>query len=204
MEDELMSISLQKRGTISLKKEDGMRKCMVGLGWDPVKEGKGIFGIFGGGEHDIDCDAAVMLVYGNGETELISFMKKNSDTGCVRHMGDNLTGEGEGDDEQIFLDLERMPSNIVKIVVGVNIYQARSRHQHFGKIENCFVRLVNNDNNVEFCRYDISRDSSYDGCTSMIMGMFEREYTGYFKFTAIGEPSMADSVKSMFNGYCGV
>lgn len=193
-----MSISLQKRGTISLKKEDGMRKCMVGLGWDPVKNG---FGIFGGG-HAIDCDAAVMLVYNSGKKELISFMKKNSDTGCVKHMGDNLTGEGEGDDEQIFLDLERMPKDVVKIVVGVNIYQARSRRQHFGKIQNCFIRLVNNDNNVEFCRYDISHNAEYDNCTSMIMGVFEREYTGYFKFTAIGEGSQKDTVKNMFDEYC--
>lgn len=195
-----MSISLQKRGTISLKKEDGMRKCMVGLGWDPVKEGFKSF--FGGGQPDIDCDAAVMLVSKNGSKELISFMKKHSDNGCVKHMGDNLTGKGDGDDEQIFLDLERMPSDVVKIVVGVNIYQARSRHQHFGKIENCFIRLVNNDNNVEFCRYDISHNAEYDNCTSMIMGVFEREYTGYFKFTAIGEGSTKDSVRNMFDNYC--
>lgn len=195
-----MSISLQKRGTISLKKEDGMRKCMVGLGWDPVKEKRG--GLFSfNKQDDIDCDAAVMLVTKDGEREFIYFGKQNSDTGCVRHMGDNLTGEGEGDDEQIFMDLESMPSSVVRIVVGVNIYRAKSRNQHFGKIENCFIRLVNNDNNVEFCRYDISNNAEYNGCTSMIMGVFDREYTGYFKFTAIGEGSMKDTAKNMFDGY---
>lgn len=194
-----MSISLKKRGTISLKKEDGMRRCMVGLGWDPVKR-NGFSGLFGSG-HDIDCDAAVMLVKSDGKTELISFLGKVSKTGCVKHMGDNLTGEGEGDDEQIFINLEDMPKDVVKIIIGVNIYQARSRKQHFGLIENCFIRLVNNDNDVEFCRYDISRNSEYDGCTSMIMGVLNREYTGYFQFTAIGEGSMKDNVKNMFDDY---
>lgn len=198
-----MSIKIEKNGTINLKKEaPSMRNVTVGLGWDPVK----------GFGSDIDCDAAVALVKGGqssggfklfggkGKKEVVYFGHKRSSDGSIIHTGDNLTGDGDGDDEQIKIDLSRLDDGVNKVYIGVNIYQASSRHQDFGKIENCFVRLVDDDTNIEVCKYNISNNKMYDGCVSMIMGVLERDADG-FKFTALGDGQRGTNVNSMFENF---
>lgn len=184
-----MAISLQKGQKVSLTKENpGLSHIVVGLGWDEVKQPGGFFNnLFGVKAEPIDCDAsAIMLMNGKfcGKEDLVYFgnLRHKSDT--VIHMGDNLTGEGEGDDEQITIDLSRVPAQYDRIVIVVNIYQAVKRKQHFGMIENAFIRLVDSRNNKELCRYNLTED--YAGMTAMVFGEVYRRDGGW-KFTAIGQ-----------------
>ena len=185
-----MSISLQKGQKVSLSKDNaGLAKIIVGLGWDEVKQssGKGIFGaLFGSQPQAIDCDASAILLK-NGKftdkSDLVYFGNLKHKSGTVNHMGDNLTGAGDGDDEQIVIDLSKVPEQYDKIVIVVNIYQAVQRKQHFGMIENAFIRLVDARNNNEICKYNLTEN--YSGMTSMIFGEVYRYY-GEWKFNAIG------------------
>ena len=182
-----MSISLQKGQKVSLSKDNsGLSKIIVGLGWDEVKQSKGLFG-FGSGGASIDCDAsALLLVDGKlrSKHDLIFFNNLTHASGSVAHMGDNLTGAGEGDDEQIVIDLNSVPAEYDKIVMVVNIYMAKQRKQHFGLIQNAFIRLVDARNNKEICRYNLTED--YSGLTSMIFGEVYR-HNGEWKFNAVGQ-----------------
>lgn len=192
-----MSVSLQKGQKVNLSKDNaGLAKVIVGLGWDEAKPsgggGGGFFAtLFGGGaattHQAIDCDAsAIMLKNGKfvDRTDLVYFGNLKHKSGTVNHMGDNLTGEGEGDDEQIVIDLSRVPAEYDKIVIVVNIYQAVQRNQHFGLIENAFIRLVDARNNKEMCKYNLTDD--YSGMTAMIFGEVYR-HNGEWKFSAIGQ-----------------
>ena len=178
-----MSVSLQKGQKVNLSKDNaGLAKVIVGLGWDEAKPsgggGGGFFAtLFGGGaattHQAIDCDAsAIMLKNGKfvDRTDLVYFGNLKHKSGTVNHMGDNLTGEGEGDDEQIVIDLSRVPAEYDKIVIVVNIYQAVQRKQHFGMIENAFIRLVDARNNKEMCKYNLTEN--YSGMTAMILGKY--------------------------------
>ena len=191
-----MSVSLQKGQKVSLSKDNaGLAKVIVGLGWDEAKpsggSGGGFFAtLFGGGaaasHQAIDCDAsAIMLKNGKfvDRTDLVYFGNLKHKSGTVNHMGDNLTGEGEGDDEQIVIDLSRVPAEYDKIVIVVNIYQAVQRKQHFGMIENAFIRLVDARNNKEMCKYNLTEN--YSGMTAMIFGEIYR-HNGEWKFNAMG------------------
>lgn len=191
-----MSVSLQKGQKVNLSKDNaGLAKVIVGLGWDEAKPsgggGGGFFAtLFGGGaattHQAIDCDAsAIMLKNGKfvDRTDLVYFGNLKHKSGTVNHMGDNLTGEGEGDDEQIVIDLSRVPAEYDKIVIVVNIYQAVQRKQHFGMIENAFIRLVDARNNKEMCKYNLTEN--YSGMTAMIFGEIYR-YNGEWKFNAVG------------------
>lgn len=191
-----MSVSLQKGQKVNLSKDNaGLAKVIVGLGWDEAKPsgggGGGFFAtLFGGGaattHQAIDCDAsAIMLKNGKfvDRTDLVYFGNLKHKSGTVNHMGDNLTGEGEGDDEQIVIDLSKVPAEYDKIVIVVNIYQAVKRKQHFGMIENAFIRLVDARNNKEMCKYNLTEN--YSGMTAMIFGEIYR-YNGEWKFNAIG------------------
>lgn len=185
-----MSISLQKGQKVSLSKDNaGLAKIIVGLGWDEVKQssGKGIFGsLFGSQPQAIDCDASAILLK-NGKftdkSDLVYFGNLKHKSGTVNHMGDNLTGAGDGDDEQIIIDLSKVPEQYDKIVIVVNIYQAVQRKQHFGMIENAFIRLVDARNNNEICKYNLTEN--YSGMTAMIFGEVYR-HNGEWKFNAIG------------------
>lgn len=119
-----------------------------------------------------------------GRDDLVYYNNLTHKSGTVRHMGDNLTGEGEGDDEQIVIDLDRVPSEYDKIVIVVTIYQAQQRKQHFGLIENAFIRLVDGKNDQEILKYNLTED--YSGMTAMIFGEIYR-YNGEWKFGAIGQ-----------------
>lgn len=181
-----MSISLQKGQKVSLSKDNaGLDRVIVGLGWDEVKRARG--GFFAPKPQPIDCDASALLLK-NGRlvngNDLIYFGNLRHPTGTVQHMGDNLTGAGDGDDEQIVIDLARIPADYDKIVFVVNIYQALQRRQHFGMIQNAFIRLVDGRNNNELCKYSLTED--YSGMTAMIFGEVYR-YNGEWKFNAIGQ-----------------
>ena len=117
------------------------------------------------------------------KTDLVYFGNLKHKSGTVNHMGDNLTGAGEGDDEQIVIDLSRVPAEYDKIVIVVNIYQAVKRKQHFGMIQNAFIRLVDARNNKEMCKYNLTEN--YSGMTAMIFGEIYR-YNGEWKFNAVG------------------
>lgn len=180
-----MSVSLQKGQKVSLSKDNaGLSKVMIGLGWDEVEQKRGLFAPK---PQPIDCDASAFLLKGGrlmAKEDIIYFGNLRHYTGTVQHMGDNLTGAGDGDDEQILVDLAQIPADYDKIVIVVNIYQAMKRHQHFGMIRNAFIRLVDGRNNNEMCRYNLTED--YSGMTAMIFGEVYR-HNGEWKFNAIGQ-----------------
>lgn len=188
-----MAINLQKGQKIDLTKgNEGLSRIMVGLGWDEVQKNSGFLGIFSSQPQDIDCDASAILCDANGKlissdvkTACVFYGNLKHSSGAIVHQGDNLTGAGDGDDEQIFVDLQRVPQNISKIVFVVNIYDANVRKQHFGLVKNAFIRLVNCANNSEICRYNLSEN--YDGMTGLVVGEIYR-YNGEWKFNAIGQP----------------
>ena len=181
-----MSVSLQKGQKVSLSKDNaGLSKVVVGLGWDEAKREKG--GFFAPKPQPIDCDASAILLRGGrlcSNEDLIYFGNLRHKTGTIQHMGDNLTGAGEGDDEQIVVDLAAIPAEYDRIVIVVNIYQAYQRKQHFGMIQNAFIRLVDGRNNTEMCKYNLSDD--YSNMTAMIFGEIYR-HNGEWKFNAVGQ-----------------
>ena len=181
-----MSVSLQKGQKVSLTKEsEKLTRVIVGLGWDEVQRKK--LGFFAPKPQSIDCDAsALMLKNGKlkGKKDIVYFGNLRHFTDTVMHMGDNLTGEGDGDDEQIVIDLARVPQEYDRIVLVVNIYQAMKRKQHFGLIQNAFIRLVDGSTNKEMCRYNLTDD--YSGMTAVIFGEVYR-HNGEWKFNAIGQ-----------------
>ncbi len=185
-----MSISLQKGQKVNLSKESaGLSKIIVGLGWDAAEQKSGglLGSLFGGKTEAIDCDAsAIMLRNGKfvDKKDLVYFGNLQHQTKTVTHMGDNLTGDGEGDDEQIVIDLAKVPEAYDRIVIVVNIYSAVSRKQHFGMIRNAFIRLVDASNNKEICKYSLTDE--YPGMTAMIFGEVYRR-DGEWKFNAIGQ-----------------
>lgn len=200
-----MSISLQKGQKVSLSKDNaGLAKIIVGLGWDEVKQsgGGGLLGaIFGSGSQAIDCDASAILLK-NGKlvdnTDLVYFGNLTHKSGTVKHQGDNLTGAGDGDDEQIIIDLSSVPAEYDKIVIIVNIYQAVQRKQHFGLIQNAFIRLVDARNNNEMCKYNLT--DNYSGMTAMIFGEVYR-HNGEWKFSAIGQGTTDPGLSELCRRY---
>ncbi|MCI9006384.1 MAG: TerD family protein [Lachnospiraceae bacterium] len=195
-----MSVSLQKGQKVSLSKDNaGLSKVMIGLGWDEVQQKKK--GFFSAKPQDIDCDAsAFLLIDGKlrDKKDIVYFGNLRHPSGTVQHMGDNLTGAGEGDDEQILVDLAQVPSEYDRIVVVVNIYQAVQRKQHFGLIQNAFIRLVDGRNNTEMCRYNLTDD--YSGMTAMIFGEVYR-HNGEWKFNAIGQGTTDPGIGELANRY---
>lgn len=195
-----MSISLQKGQKVSLTKEQaGLSRVIVGLGWDEAPRKKA--GLFAPKPQPIDCDASAILLQ-NGKLaekrDLVYFGNLRHYTDTVIHMGDNLTGAGEGDDEQIVVDLANIPQYYDKVVIVVNIYEAVKRKQHFGMIQNAFIRLVNASNNSEMCRYNLSEN--YDGMMAMVFGEIYR-HNGEWKFNAIGQATMDPGIGQLANRY---
>lgn len=194
-----MAINLAKGQKISLAKDENgnstnLRKAIVGLGWDAAKHG-----FFGGSS--IDCDASVILLQ-NGrfvnDKDLIYYGHKEHKSGAVIHCGDNLTGDGDGDDEQIIVNLDDVPDKYDKIVVVVNIYQAERRKQDFGLIKNAFMRIVDSDTNRELARFNLSEN--YAGMTAMIFGEIYR-HNGEWKLNAIGQGTHDGSISELVKRY---
>jgi tellurium resistance protein TerD len=174
-----MGVSLSKGGNVSLSKEaPGLTDVLVGLGWD-VRTTDGA---------DFDLDASAILLADTdkaiSDKHFVFFNNLKSPDGTVEHTGDNLTGEGEGDDEAIKVNLAGMAQDVQKIVFPVSIYDADSRSQSFGQVRNAFIRVVNAANNSEIARYDLSEDASTE--TAMVFGELYRNGPEW-KFRAVGQ-----------------
>ena len=185
-----MSVDLQKGQKVSLQKSNGKRltNLMVGLGWDASEyaQKKGFFSRLFGNSDNFDCDASVFLCQGGrfvDKDDIVYFGNLEHRSHAVKHMGDNLTGEGDGDDEQIFVDLENIPQRYDKLIFVVNIYHAVDRKQHFGMIKNAYIRILDAENREELCRFNLSED--YTDMLSMIAGEVYRNKDEW-KFNAIG------------------
>ncbi len=191
-----MSVNLQKGQKVDLTKGNaGLKTIMVGLGWDEAPKGFSLFSK----QEDIDCDASAILINAQmgklaGAADVVYFGNLTHRSGGVRHMGDNLTGAGDGDDEQILVELDKLNGQYSKIVFVVNIYQALQRKQHFGMIRNAFIRIVDGTTHNELCRYNLSEN--YDGKTAMIFGELYA-YNGEWKFGAIGEATNHNSISEL-------
>lgn len=193
-----MSINLKKGQKIDLKKSNpGLSTVRVGLGWDPVNQGGGGFlkSLFGSGKADIDCDASVFLLNGDSKPiDLIYFGNLRTRNDSIIHTGDNLTGEGEGDDEVILVDLDIIDPKVDKLLFVVNIYDCVRRGQDFGMIQNAYIRITDAKNNSEIARYNLSDD--YRGKTGLLVGLIYR-YNGTWKFNAIGEGTRDTGLNDM-------
>ncbi len=188
-----MSVNLQKGQKVELRKSNGgtLRRVMVGLGWDEVQHRRGFFAPK---PQDIDCDASAFACMNGRLTtadDVVYFGNLRHRSGCIVHMGDNLTGAGDGDDEQIMVDLVSLSPNYDRIVFVVNIYQAMQRRQHFGMIQNAFIRICDAETGQELCRYNLSEN--YNNMTAMVFGELYR-YNGVWKFNAIGQATQDNSV----------
>lgn len=174
-----MPVSLSKGGNVSLSKEaPGLKTIRVGLGWDArATDGSGF-----------DLDASVFLLNDGGkvrsDSDFIFYNNKTSADGSVVHQGDNTTGQGEGDDEQVVVSLDKVPADVSKMAFSVTIHDAESRKQNFGMVSNAFIRVVNEDGGAEIARYDLSEDASTE--TAMIFGELYRNGAEW-KFKAIGQ-----------------
>lgn len=174
-----MPISLQKGQKVSLTKGNpGLQKLVVGIGWD-------INSFDTGG--DFDLDSAAFLITENGKVskqeDFVFFGNLVHPSGSVQHLGDNLTGAGDGDDEQIKIDLSKVPENIAKVVFSVTIYDAETRRQNFGQVSNAFVRIVDEAKGEELVRYDLGEDFSIE--TAAVFGELYKNNEEW-KFNAIG------------------
>lgn len=174
-----MAVSLTKGQKVDLTKTNpGLKKIVVGLGWDVNK--------YDGGS-DFDLDAAAFLLGASGKTasdaDFVFYSNLKHSSGAVEHLGDNLTGEGEGDDEQIKVDLSMVPAAVEKIDFTVTIYDAETRKQNFGQVSNAFIRIVDETSGAELIRYDLGEDFSIE--TAVIVGELYRN-NGEWKFNAIG------------------
>ena len=174
-----MPINLTKGQKVDLTKSNpGLKKIMVGLGWD--------INAFDSGAA-FDLDAAAFMLGANGkcptEKEFIFYGNLEHDSESVKHLGDNLTGEGDGDDEQILVDLVNVPANVEKIAFTVTIYDAESRRQNFGQVCNSFIRIVDEATGTELIRYDLGEDFSIE--TAVVVGELYK-HNGEWKFNAIG------------------
>ena len=174
-----MPVSLSKGGNVSLSKEaPGLTKIVIGLGWDTRATDGAAF----------DLDASLFMLGESGkvrsDSDFIFYNNKTSGDGSVEHLGDNLTGEGAGDDEQVKVNLAGVPADVARLTVGVTIHDAQTRSQNFGMVSSAFIRVVNGDDNTEIARYDLSEDASTE--TAMLFGEVYRN-AGEWKFKALGQ-----------------
>lgn len=174
-----MGIVLKKGQKIDLTKNNAsLKKILVGLGWDTNK--------YDGG-YDFDLDASAFCCGEDGKVhndlDFIFYNNLKHSSGAIEHMGDNLTGDGDGDDEQIKIDLSLVPENISKIDFTVTIHEAVERNQNFGQVSNAYVRIVNSETNEEILKYDLGEDFSIE--TAIVVGEIYR-HNGEWKFNAIG------------------
>jgi len=175
----MASLTLSKGSNLSLTKADpGLTKALVGLGWDPRTTSGEAF----------DLDASAIMVGKNGKVrnndDFIFYNQLEAKDGSVKHLGDNRTGEGEGDDEQILIDLNTVSPDVDRIVIVVSIDQAEARRQNFGQVRDAFCRVVNQDTDAEVVRYDLSEDAAAE--TTMIFAEIYRNGAEW-KFRAVGQ-----------------
>lgn len=185
-----MAVNLTKGGRISLNKEaPGLKKILIGLGWDTNASDTGA---------DFDLDASVFLLDSNAkvanEKDFVFYNNLSSSDGSVVHTGDNRTGEGDGDDESIKVDLSKISSSIKEIAIIVTIHEAAQRKQNFGMVRNAFIRLVNDETNTEIVRYDLEEDYSTE--TGLLFGRLYFK-DNEWKFSAVGT-----GYKEGLDGFC--
>lgn len=185
-----MSVSLTKGGRVSLSKESpGLKKILIGLGWDTNTSDTGA---------EFDLDASVFLLNAQGkiqnDRDFVFYNNLTSTDGSVTHTGDNRTGDGDGDDEAIKIDLSKISSYIKEISIVVTIHEALQRKQNFGMVRNAFVRLVNDETNQEIVRYDLEEDYSTE--TGLLFGRLYFK-DNEWKFTAVGT-----GYKDGLDGFC--
>ncbi len=189
-----MGVNLVKGQKVNLVKQGGgtLKNILVGLGWDEVKQQKR--GFFAPKPQDIDCDASVILCGSNGKLlsdtaneTCVYFNNTSMFGGAIRHSGDDRTGGSSqaGDDEMILIDLDRIPNYVQKMAFVVNIYDANVRNQHFGLVQNAYIRVADRDTNTEVCRFNLSEN--YTGMTGLVAGEIYRSGSEW-KFDAIGQP----------------
>lgn len=184
----MSDLTLQKKQTISLEKQSGstLRKIHMGLGWEPAKP-SGFFGKLLGGETSIDLDASCVVLDGAKQPlDLVWFCQLKSNCGHIVHSGDNRTGEGDGDDETISVNLERLSGNIKHLVFTVNSFTG----QNFNQVGSAYCRIVDADTNKELARFNLTEQGSHTG---MIMAYLSRTGSGW-NFTAVGQPSSGRTV----------
>ena len=184
MADELKSsfgqiAHVAKGEEVNLNQIDpGLKKVIVGLGWDAPSEQDGMM---------VDIDACAFLLNRDGrvrqDTDFVFYNNLTTENGALRHLGDNTSGEGEGDDEQIHVALEELPFDVDRISFSVSIHNAEERKQNFGMIKNAFIRIVNEDTGTELARFDLSEDAGEDN--AMVFGEMVREGISW-KFRALG------------------
>ncbi len=206
-----MAVNLQKGQKVDLTKSTGVQlnDIMVGLGWDQVEKQKsgGLFGMFKADAPAVDCDASIILCGADGKrlpgTDkdcCIYFANRTNKNGSIVHNGDNLSGAGYGDDEQIMIKLQSLPSEVDKLVFVVNIYGADKKSQHFGMIKNAFIRIVDMTDKNEFCNFNLSEN--YDLMQGLVVAEIYR-HNGTWKFNAIGqgvkEASTLDRLIEIYN-----
>jgi stress response protein SCP2 len=212
-----MSVSLRKGQSVSLRKnEHDLSSVTIGLGWDINEEKKGLLGgLFGKKEPEYDLDVIAFLCNAQGKVadlgdvengrpslvngDIIFFNSLRHKSGHIWLTGDNRTGAGDGDDEQIIAQLNSLDPKYEKIVFIVQIYNGQELKQHFGKVQNAFIRAVDAKNG-EMARFDLSGGAAFDGQRSMLFAELVRESTGW-KLNAIGEPSESDSFVSHLKNY---
>lgn len=186
-----MSINLQKGQKVNLTKDNtGLSCVMACLGWDEAQPGNGFLKRV----QPVDCDASVFLLEDgklSSKKDIVFFGHLRHKSKAVIHKGDNLTGAGDGDDEQIIIDLDKIPEKYDKVIIVVNIYHAKQRQQHFGMVQNAFMRLVDMSNNREILRYDLTGD--YSDMAAVIFGELYR-YDGEWKFSAVGQGTKDASI----------
>ncbi len=174
-----MAISLNKGGNLSLSKTDPtLVRILIGLGWDERATD--------GASFDLDASAFLLTASGKvrGDHDFIFYNQLKSQDGSVEHTGDNRSGQGDGDDESLLVDLSKVSPEIEKIAITVTIHDAQSRGQNFGQIANAFIRVVNQDSGIEIVRFDLAEDYSTE--TAMVFGEVYR-HNGEWKFRAVGQ-----------------
>ena len=174
-----MAISLNKGGNLSLSKTDPtLVRILIGLGWDERATD--------GASFDLDASAFLLTASGKvrGDHDFIFYNQLKSQDGSVEHTGDNRSGQGDGDDESLVVDLSKVSPEVEKIAITVTIHDAQSRGQNFGQIANAFIRVVNQDSGIEIVRFDLAEDYSTE--TAMIFGEVYR-HNGEWKFRAVGQ-----------------
>lgn len=174
-----MAVSLKKGQKVSITKDNpGLKNVVVGLGWD-------VNSFDTGGDFDLDAAAFLLTDAGkvSDQNDFIFFNNSKHVSGCIEHMGDNRTGAGDGDDEQIKVDLSKVPVNITKIAFTVTIYEAEARRQNFGQVSNAFIRIYNEATGEEILRYDLGEDFSIE--TAAVFGELYKN-NDEWKFNAIG------------------
>lgn len=174
-----MAITLHKGGNLSLSKTDpSLKRILIGLGWDERATD--------GTDFDLDASAFMLTAQGKVRTDadFIYYNQLRSPEGALEHTGDNRSGQGEGDDETLRVDLSKIPAGIEKIMVTVTIHEAAARKQNFGQVANAFIRVVNEESNVEIVRYDLAEDYSTE--TAMVFGELY-SHNGEWKFRAVGQ-----------------